>query len=169
MDDAVDLDEKDVRILKAIASEGVTSPEKIDTLTGIPKSTVHYRLNQLREAGVLTNDLYDMDLSKLGLSMTVITEVFATYEEGYHETVGERLGEIEGVNQVYFTMGDTDFVVIAHVTDREMVESLVSSYEAIDEIQRTSSKFVIATSKDEPHPLNDFEFETLLDVLVDRS
>lgn len=163
------MDEKDIRILMAVASEGVRSPDKIHELTDIPKSTVHYRLSQLRENGILKNDLYGLDLEKAGLSLTLISEIYAEFAEGYHESVGEKLAEIEGVNQVYFTMGDTDFIVISHVPNREMVESLVEEYEAIDEIQRTSSKFVISTVKDEPNPINDFEYETLVESITDKS
>ncbi|SEH43085.1 DNA-binding transcriptional regulator, Lrp family [Halopenitus malekzadehii] len=162
------MDEKDLRILKTIASERINSPERIHEHTGIPKSTVHYRIEQLREKGVILNDLYEMDLSKVGLSIVLISEVYAEYEEDYHESVGERIGEIEGVNQVYFTMGDTDFIVIAHVTDRRMVEDLVESYESIDEIRRTSSKFVITTVKNESHPINDFEHETLVEAILEE-
>jgi len=68
---------------------------------------------------------------------------------------------------VYFTMGDTDFVVIAHLSDRKMVQRLISDYEMIDEIVRTSSQFVVETVKDEPHPLNDFELETLVAATTD--
>ncbi|MFC4246846.1 Lrp/AsnC family transcriptional regulator [Natribaculum luteum] len=161
------MDEKDIRILKAIAAEGINSPDKLQEATGIPKSTIHYRLNQLREEGILENDIMDMNLEKIGLSITLISEVWAEFKEGYHDRVGEKLADIEGVNQVYFTMGDTDFVVISHVTSRQMVESLVEDYEAIDEIRRTSSKFVITTVKDEPRPINDFEFETLEEALTD--
>lgn len=157
------MDEKDIRILAAIAREETGSPDRIEATTDIPKSTVHYRLEQLREQGVITNDLYDIDLEALGLSITLITEVWAEFEEEYHSRVGEKLAAIEGVNQVYFTMGDTDFVAVAHLATRGMVEDLVRDYEAIDEIHRTSSKFVITTVKDEPNPLNDFELETLLD------
>ncbi|ELY92942.1 AsnC family transcriptional regulator [Natrialba hulunbeirensis JCM 10989] len=165
--DTADLDEKDIQILKAVAAKGVTSPDKIHQETGIPKSTVHYRLDQLQDAGVLENDRYDMNLEKLGLSITLISEVWAEFDEGYHQTVGEKLTAIEGVNQVHFTMGETDFVVIAHVPNRQMVESLVADYESIDEIRRTSSKFVITTLKDEPLPVNDFEYETLVHALTD--
>lgn len=161
------MDKKDIRILKAALSEETTSPDEIHKHTDIPKSTVHYRLNQLREEGILKNDLFEMDLSKLGLGITIISEVYAEFGEGYHEIVGEKLAEVEGVNQVYFTMGDTDFIVIGHVTDRAMVESIVEDYEAIEEIQRTSSKFVISTVKNEPHPLNDFEHGTLVDALTE--
>lgn len=159
------MDEKDAQILSAIAKLGTGSPEKLSKETGIPKSTVHYRLENLREEGVITNDLFDIDLSKVGLNITIITDVMAEYGEGYHAKVGEKLGEIEGVNQVYFTMGDTDFVVISHLSNRGMVEQLIQEFESIDEVTRTSSKFVIMTVKDEHRPLNDFETETLIENL----
>lgn len=162
------MDEKDIRILKTALVIGTSSPDKIQQHTDIPKSTVHYRLDQLREEEILKNDLFDMDLEKLGLSLTIISDVKAEFEEGYHKIVGEKLAEVEGVNQVYFTMGDTDFVVIGHVTNRAMVESIIESYQSINEIQRTSSKFVISTVKNERHPLNDFEHDTLVNALIDE-
>lgn len=161
------MDERNLRILRAIADLGTGSPDRISEYTDIPKSTVHYRLTKLKEDGVVTNDLFDVDLEELGLELTVISEVIAKYEEQYHEEVGGKLADIEGVNQVYFTMGDTDFVVIAHLSDREMVHRLISDYEAIDEVVRTSSQFVVETVKDEPHPLNDFELETLVENATD--
>ena len=161
------MDEKDIQILTTIAEEGIDSPEKIERHTDIPKSTVHYRLNQLREDGILKNDLSDMDLAELGLSITLITEVYAEFGEGYHETVGEKIAEVEGVNQVYFTLGETDFVVVSHLSSREMVQRVVEDFEAIDGVRRTNSTFTIQTVKSEPNPLADFELETLLDALVD--
>ncbi|MDJ1434527.1 Lrp/AsnC family transcriptional regulator [Halostagnicola sp. A-GB9-2] len=157
------MDQRDIRILQAIAQLGSGSPDEIADHTDIPKSTVHYRLTKLKEADVVTNDLFDIDLEKLGLDITVVTEVIAEYDEQYHKQVGNKLADIEGVNQVYFTMGDTDFVVISHLSDREMVNRLISDYERIDEVVRTSSQFVVETVKDEPNPLNDFELETLLE------
>jgi len=161
------MDEKDIQILAAIARDGTPSAATIEDATGIPRSTVHYRLNQLRDAGVIKNDLYDIDLEKIGLSITLISEIWAEFREGYQDAVGEELAAVEGVNQVYFTMGDTDFVAIAHVANRAMVEDLVEDYEAIDGIQRTSSKFVITTVKDEQNLLNDFAVETLVDALAE--
>ncbi|ELY67554.1 Lrp/AsnC family transcriptional regulator [Natrinema versiforme] len=161
------MDERNVRILQAIAELGTGSPDEISEYTDIPKSTVHYRLTKLRESGVVTDDLFDVDLEEFGLEITVITEVIAEYEEQYHEEVGEKLAAIEGVNQVYFTMGDTDFVVIAHLSGREMVHRLISDYEAIDEVVRTSSQFVVETVKNESYPLNDFELETLVETVAD--
>lgn len=128
------MDERNIRILQAVADLGTGSPDEISEYTDIPKSTVHYRLTKLKEDGIVTDDLFDVDLEKLGLEITVISEVIAEYEEQYHDEVGKKLAAVEGVNQVYFTMGDTDFVVIAHLSDRKMVQRLISDYEMIDEI-----------------------------------
>lgn len=160
------IDKKSLRILSAIAKEKTGSPDRITEITGIPKSTVHYRIQQLKEEGVITNDLFDIDLEEVGLSITLFSEVRAEFEEGYHESVGDKLGEIEGVNQVYFTLGDTDFIVISYLHSRQEVERLVEEFEAIDEIERTSSTFVITTVKNESDPIADYEMETLSELLL---
>ena len=161
------IDHKDVRILSAIANLKTASPDEISEESGIPKSTVHYRIQQLKQNGTLTNDLLDIDFEKVGLSLTLISEIWAEFEQGYHETVGKKLGEIEGVNQVYFTLGDTDFIMISNLSSRQQVERLVEDLESIDEIERTSSKFVIKTLKNESNPVADYELKTLLNLLVD--
>ena len=162
------IDEKSIRILSAIAKHKTGSPDEVAEITDIPKSTVHYRIQQLKEKGVIKNDLFDVDLEKAGLSITLISEVRAEFEKGYHEKVGEKLSEIEGVNQVYFTLGDTDFILISYLSSREEVERLVDAFEAIDEIERTSSEFVISTVKNEANPIADYGTETLLGLLGKR-
>ncbi|WEL16514.1 MULTISPECIES: Lrp/AsnC family transcriptional regulator [unclassified Halorhabdus] len=161
------MDERDVRILKAIADLGTDSPEQLHEETEIPISTIHYRLNNLREDGVIENDLNDIDLDAVGLGVTVIVEVLAEYS-GTYDAVAEKFGEIEGVTQVYLTMGETDFIVIAQLTDSDMVERLISDFEALDEVERTNSTFVISTLKDSHRALEAYELDTLLAELVDE-
>ncbi|RQG89018.1 Lrp/AsnC family transcriptional regulator [Natrarchaeobius halalkaliphilus] len=157
------LDRRDIDILFAIANNHTMSTETIHEVTDIPKSTVHYRIQSLKDGGVIVNDLCELAREKIGLEITVISEVWAEYGEGYHEEIGEKLSDIEGVNQVYFTMGDTDFVVIARLTSRDMVEKLVEDYESIEEIRRTSSKFAITTIKETVgvSTLRDYDVETV--------
>lgn len=156
------MDERDLRILAAIAELGTGNVERIHEKTGVPTSTIHYRIENLKKKDVIVNDLFDIDAQKAGLRLTLISEVVAEYGKLTGGQIGERLANIEGVNKVYFTLGDVDFVLIAHLTDRSMVERLVEDYESIPEISRVSSKFVITTIKDEPNPINDYSLETLL-------
>ncbi|WP_181685768.1 Lrp/AsnC family transcriptional regulator [Halorhabdus salina] len=161
------MDERDVRILKAIADLGTDSPERLHEETDIPVSTIHYRLNNLREDGVIESDLNDIDLDAVGLGVTVIVEVLAEYS-GTYDAVAEKFRAIEGVTQVYLTMGETDFIVIAHLTDSDMVERLISDFEALEEVERTNSTFVISTLQDSQRALEAYELETLLDELVEE-
>jgi hypothetical protein len=55
--------------------------------------------------------------------------------------------------------------VVSHLSSRQEVERLVEEFEAINEIERTSSKFVITTVKHESNPIADYETETLLELL----
>ncbi|WP_232702024.1 Lrp/AsnC family transcriptional regulator [Halobacterium wangiae] len=160
------MDERDVRLLKAISDLGTGSPERLHEETDIPVSTIHYRLNNLREEGVVENDLYDLDLDELGLGVTVVLEVLTSYE-GSYEDVGEKISAIEGVTQTFFTMGETDFMVVARLPDSEDVERLISDFEAIPEVDRTNSTFVVEEQKDVTRPLQSYDLETLLAELAD--
>lgn len=160
------MDERDVRLLKAIADLGTGSPEKLHEETDIPVSTIHYRLNNLREEGVVVNDLYDLDLDELGLGVTVVLEVLTSYE-GSYEYVGEKISDVDGVTQTFFTMGETDFMVIARLPHSDDVERLISDFEAIEEVDRTNSTFVVARPQDVSRPLTSYDLDTLLEELAD--
>lgn len=161
------MDERDVRLLKAIADLGTGSPEKLHEETDIPVSTIHYRLNNLREEGVVIDDLYDLDLDEVGLGVTVVLEVLTSYE-GSYEDVGEKISDIDGVTQTFFTMGETDFMVIARLPHSDDVERLISDFEAIAEVDRTNSTFVVARPLDVSRPLTSYDLDTLLEELADE-
>lgn len=162
------MDERDLRILKAISDLGTSSPEQIHDATDIPVSTIHYRLNNLREDGVIENDLYDLDFEALGLGVTVIVEVLADYS-GSYDDVAEDLLAIEGVTQAYFTMGETDFVVIARLPDSENVERLIRDFEALDAVERTNSTFVIDPLRDGQRVLDSYSIDSLVEALADEA
>ncbi|MFB6153076.1 MAG: Lrp/AsnC family transcriptional regulator [Halodesulfurarchaeum sp.] len=161
------MDERDITILKAISDLGTASPERLHEETDIPVSTIHYRLNNLRERGIIENDLYDLDLEAMGLGVTVMIEILADYSESYDE-VAEKLLDIEGVTQAYFTMGETDFIVIARLSDSDRVERLIREFETLDEVDRTNSTFVINPLRDGQRVLQSYSLETLVDELADK-
>ncbi len=159
------MDERDIRLLKAISDLGTGSPDRLHEETGIPVSTIHYRLNNLREAGILRNDLYDIDLEEVGLDVTILVQLSTDYHGTHHE-FEEKILEVEGVSQAYFTMGETDFVVIAHLPDRELVEQLITDLESIDEVRGTNSTFVVSTLRHSTRAFENYDLDTLLSELT---
>ncbi len=156
------MDQKDIQILNALQKRETTSTETVSEATGIPLSTVHYRLNNLRDEGVITNERLDIDLEAFGLGVTVLVEVFIG-DHLPHDEIGETIADIEGVTKVFFTMGSTDFVALARLPDSDSVERLVSEFEALDAVARTDSTFVIERELDSRYPLNQYDEETLVE------
>lgn len=160
------MDERDVRLLTAIAELGTGSPERLHEATDIPVSTIHYRLTNLREAGIIENDCYDIDLEALGLSVTVILEVLTDYS-GSHQDVAGDIVAIEGVTQLFSTMGETDYVAIARLHDGDDVGRLITDFETVEGVERTNSTYVIDELHDDPRGLSSYDLDTLLETLVD--
>jgi DNA-binding Lrp family transcriptional regulator len=77
-----------------------------------------------------------------------------THERGYAEEIGEELASLPGVQQVYYTMGDADFVVISRLQDREQVNDLINSIVAIDGVNETTSRFVMRELKTDTRSLS---------------
>ena len=165
------MDERDITLLKTISDLGTGSPDRLHEETGIPVSTIHYRLNNLREAGIIENDLYDVDLDAVGLGVTVIVEVFADYEVADYESsdeVAESLLAIEGVTQLYFTMGETDFVLVARLPDSDDVERLIGDFQSNRAVKRTNSTYVISTLRASSRPLQSYSLESLIEALAEE-
>lgn len=160
------MDEKDIQILKSLEELETTSTEAVSEATGIPLSTIHYRLNNLRDEGIITNERLDVDLNEFGLGVTILVEVF-TKDDQSHTESGQVISEIEGVTKVFFTMGGTDFIALARLPDSDSVERLISDFEALDEVARTDSTFVIEREIDSHYPLQQYDKNTLIDEFVD--
>ncbi|XVH33222.1 Lrp/AsnC family transcriptional regulator (plasmid) [Haloferacaceae archaeon DSL9] len=137
------LDEKDLAILEIVEQDFDMSLETLASELEISKSAVHYRLNNLRERGVIRKTVADIDPAALGLTLIVISEVSVEHERGYAEEVGQKLSEIDYVQHVYYTMGDTDFVVISRMQTREQMNRVINDIVGIDSVKETSSTFVM--------------------------
>lgn len=140
---APDLDETDLEILQRVEDDFDVNLKTLAAELEISKSAVHYRLKKLKESGVIEGVTADVDPLALGLEMAAITEISVTHEMGYSENTGERLRALRGVEQVYYTMGNVDFIVISRVQSREQMNDLIERIVAIDGVRETSSTFVM--------------------------
>lgn len=141
------VDETDVAILERVERDADVNLAELAEELELSKSAVHYRLNKLKDANVITSVSADIDPLALGLNMVVITEVSVAHESGYAEDIGQSLTAIDGVFQVYYTMGDVDFVVHSRVQNRDQMNDLVDEIVTIDGVNETSSKFVMRELK----------------------
>lgn len=139
----IDLDETDLAILERVEQDFDVSLETLAEELDLSKSAVHYRLNKLKDSDVIKRITADVDPLTFGLEMVSITDVSVTHESGYSDEIGEKLTSLAGVEQVYYTMGDVDFVVISRVQSRDQLNDLIDRMVAIEGVNETSSRFVM--------------------------
>lgn len=137
------LDETDLAIIERVDEDFDVSLETVADELGLSTSAVHYRLNKLKDSNIIRGVSADIDPSAFGLEMVSITDVSVTHERGYSEDIAEKLNELTGVERVYYTMGDIDFVIISRVQTRDQLNDLIDRIVAIDGVNETSSKFVM--------------------------
>ncbi len=146
----VELDGTDVELLRRIERDFDVSLDALAEELPLSRSAVHYRLSKLKEQGVIEGVTADLDPLAFGLDMVAITDVSVTHEEGYSEEIGAELAAISGIEQVYYTMGDVDFVVIVRVEDRGRMNDVIDRIVAIEGVKETSSRFVMDEVKSSP-------------------
>jgi len=143
-DDAiVDLDEVDLRLLEHVEEDFDVNLEELSERLGLSKSAIHYRLNKLRDKDVINGVSADLDPLAFGLNMMVISDVSVIHDSGYADEIGAQLTSIDGVEQVYYTMGDVDFVVVSRVQNRTQMNEILDEMVAVDGVNETSSRFVM--------------------------
>jgi DNA-binding Lrp family transcriptional regulator len=159
------LDETDLALLEYIETDFDVNLEVLSNELDLSKSAVHYRLNKLKEHGVIRGISADLNPLAFGLDMTMLTNVSVTHESGYAEDIGEELASLAGVQQVYYTMGDADFVVISRLQNREQVNDLINGIVAIDGVNETTSRFVMRELKTDTRALSNMSDQMHQEVL----
>jgi DNA-binding Lrp family transcriptional regulator len=143
----IEFDENDLDLLGYIEEDFDINLEQLAEKLGLSKSAVHYRINKYREKGIIEGVTTRLDPLAFELNMMMITDVYVTHETGYAENIGTTIAELPGVEQVYYTMGDVDFVVVSRVQNRDQMNDLLDEIVSIDGVNETSSKFVMSEIK----------------------
>lgn len=143
----VKLDETDIAILKQVEQNSEINLEELSRELDVSKSAVHYRLKKLKKEDIITSISANVNPISFGLNMLIITEVSVVHETDYATDIGKALSEIDGIYQVYYTMGDTDFIVLSRVQNRDQMNELINTIIKIDGVNETSSRFVMQKFK----------------------
>lgn len=144
------LDGTDTRILDALQHDCRTPLETIARKLGVPKSTVHYRIRRLEQAGVIEHYFAKVNAAKVGKDYLVVVLVRAKYGPRYHERIGRRIAAIPGVWAIYYVLGETDFVALIRANDREDYMNKLDKMLSMRDIERTNTQVVIKMIKEDP-------------------
>jgi len=146
-ENAMDLDDTDVKILKTLVSDARLSSRQVSRKSGVSIGTVLSRMKRMEREGVIKGYSAVVDHEKLGYQLTALTEI--TVSKGRLLEVENEIARMPNVCCVYDVTGLTDAFVIAKFKSREELSAFAKRLLAIPFVERTNTHLVLTTIKED--------------------
>lgn len=143
----MDLDETDVKILKALTGDGRLSCRQVAKQCGVSIGTALSRMRKLEDGGVIRGYSALLDHEKLGYELTVVSEI--TVSKGRLLEMENEIARLPNVCCVYDLTGLIDAVIIAKFKNREELSKFTKRLLALPYVERTNTHVVLTTIKED--------------------
>ena len=164
----VTLDEIDFQILRRLDENGDIDVDELSEELDVSTSTIYYRMENYREKDIIQGEITQLDPQKLGLELTAITEINADYDGPGYEEVAEKIGDLSGVQRVFFMLGEMSFYVFSRVRDHEHLQKLMEEIIQTEGVDNSTTNIVLRTFKDEGRLLVNYDDEDLERIFDDH-
>ncbi|MEV8466956.1 Lrp/AsnC family transcriptional regulator [Fluviibacterium sp. DFM31] len=122
----LNLDETDLRILRAMQRDGSLTVTQIAEIAGISQSPCSRRINQMQEAGVILRRHVELDRRKLGFNAVVVTRVkLKRHDRKALEAFKREIRAIPEIQSAVLLLGEFDFHMRLVVRDIDHYQTLM--------------------------------------------
>ncbi|NEY90080.1 Lrp/AsnC family transcriptional regulator [Tabrizicola oligotrophica] len=151
----LDLDETDLRILRAMQGDGNLSVTEIASRAGLSQSPCSRRIARLQEQGVIRGKQTVLDARKLGFDTLIILRIkLQGHERGQLEAFKKAVREIPEIQIALLVLGDFDFYLRVIVRDvdhyQQLLQNKLVSLPGVREMQSSVILEVVKDSKTLP-------------------
>ena len=136
---SVGMDSKDSAILAELLADSRQSTALIARKTGIPRATVHERIQRFREKGLIRRFTAELDHSLLGRPTTAFVLVgLSPSSESASRSIAKKVLSVNGVGEARLVAGEWDLIVKARAASLEELSfSVVGRIRGIKGVSRT--------------------------------
>lgn len=146
-DEAMLLDETDIKILKALTLDARLSSRQIAKQCGISIGTVLSRIKKMEKEGIIKGYSALLDHERLGYELTVVSEI--TVSKGRLLEVESEIARLPNVCCVYDVTGLIDAVIIAKFKNRDELGKFTKRLLSLPYMERTNTHVVLTTVKED--------------------
>jgi DNA-binding Lrp family transcriptional regulator len=143
----MNLDETDVKVLKALTEDARLSSRQIAKQCKISIGTVLSRIKRMEEEGIIKGYTALLDQEKLGYELTVVTEIIVS--KGRLLEMENEIARIPNVCCVYDLTGLSDAAIIAKFKNREELSKFTKRLLSLPFVERTNTHVVLTTIKED--------------------
>jgi Lrp/AsnC family transcriptional regulator for asnA, asnC and gidA len=144
----VALSDIDIGILEMLQENGRVSFSAIARELGIAESTVRYRVEKLKENGVITGFQAHLNPRRVGLGITAIALIKVNATEIVEAS--ETLDTFEESHHLFRTTGSYDLVSVVHARDIVHLNDLIERIKMIQGVREASVEVATHLVKTEP-------------------
>jgi DNA-binding Lrp family transcriptional regulator len=141
------LDETDVKILKALTVDARLSSRQIAKQCDISIGTVLSRIKKMENEGIIKGYSALLDHEKLGYELTVVSEI--TVSKGRLLEMESEIARFPNVCSVYDVTGELDAIIVAKFKNREELSKFTKRLLALPYVERTNTHVVLTTIKED--------------------
>jgi len=141
------LDETDVKILKALTVDARLSSRQIAKQCDVSIGTVLSRIRKMENEGIIKGYSTLLDHEKLGYELTVVSEI--TVSKGRLLEMESEIARFPNVCSVYDVTGELDAMIVAKFKDREELSKFTKRLLALPYVERTNTHVVLTTIKED--------------------
>jgi DNA-binding Lrp family transcriptional regulator len=141
------LDETDVKILKALTVDARLSSRQIAKQCDISIGTVLSRIRKMENEGIIKGYSTLLDHEKLGYELTVVSEI--TVSKGRLLEMESEIARFPNVCSVYDVTGELDAIIVAKFKNREELSKFTKRLLALPYVERTNTHVVLTTIKED--------------------
>lgn len=151
----IDLDERDIEILKLIQGNCKLSTKQIASKIGSPITTIYARIKRMEELGVIKGYNTVLDAKSLGKKATAFILASVAYTvpklDGVtsQRKIAEEISKFPEVQEVHIISGDWDLIIKVRAEDTEaMGHFVVDKLRTVLGIEKTLTCMVFETVKE---------------------
>lgn len=141
------IDKTNKAILNTLLENSRLSYRQIAAKVGVSVATVLNRVKALEKNKIIKNYTAQLDYEKLGYDIEVIIDIRVSKGKLYE--VEKKIAKHPNVYAVYDNTGHFDATIIARFPTRRLMDNFLKHTQSFDFVERTETKLILKTMKEE--------------------
>ena len=142
MADNYEIDNVDLKILSLLQNNAKKPYTEIAKSAFVSSGTVHVRMNKLEKMGVVKGASLDLNLNKLGYTVSSFLGVFLS-KSSLYDRVASQLVKIPEITSIHYTTGNYSMFIRVYAKNTDHLKNILhDKIQKVDGIERTET-FVI--------------------------
>ncbi|WP_420385927.1 Lrp/AsnC ligand binding domain-containing protein [Roseivirga sp.] len=142
MPDHYEIDNVDLKILSLLQHNAKKPYTEIAKAAFVSSGTVHVRMSKLEKMGIVKGASLDLNLNKLGYTVSSFLGVFLS-KSSLYDKVANQLKKIKEITSIHYTTGNYSMFVRIYAKSTDHLKDILhDKIQKVDGIERTET-FVI--------------------------